>query len=256
MAKTILRYLMPNMDKLFQGLLALEKKYPELVTLDSPTQRVGGTVLDGFEKFTHPVKMLSLDNAFDEKDIRAFHDRMVKLSGVDDILYVCEPKFDGLALKLYYENGILVRAVTRGDGSTGEDVTANARTIRSIPLAIPTDRPTEAFGEVVFETEKFKIANERRIDSGKQPFANPRNAAAGSLKQLDSSETARRPLDFYAYGVTVPTITTGKSTQKMSFSNLKVLGFKTSDRNRYDMNIDDVISYYAEMVSQPEKITV
>ncbi len=240
-------------DKLFQGLITLEQKYPELVTPDSPSQRVGAPPLDGFEKFTHPIKMLSLDNGFEESDIEAFCKRMEKLIGEETILYTCEPKYDGLAVKLYYEKGILVRAATRGDGSTGEDVTANIRTIRSVPLKLTDDRSLEVVGEVVFEKAKFKTANELRVAAGKQPFANPRNAAAGSLKQLDSQETARRPLDFYAHGLENFEGLTGHDHVLYLFN---CYGFKTTRLNQINLTHEQLPVAYGVLMDFRESLPV
>ena len=236
-------------DKVFQSLIELEKRYPEIITLDSPTQRVGAPPAEGFEKFTHSVPMLSLDNLFENIDWINFNTR-VENTIQNTVRYTCEPKFDGLALKLYYEDGILVRAVTRGDGAIGEDVTANAKTIRSVPLRISMSSPMNVIGEVVFEKDKFKIANERRLASGKQAFANPRNAAAGSLKQLDSRETAKRPLDFYGYGI--------EGINKSQNDCLELLGaqgFKTSsDLNRFHLLASEVEAYYAELMAKRESL--
>lgn len=228
-------------DKLYQGLIELERKYPELVTADSPSQRVGAPPSGDFGKVAHAVKMLSLDNAFELVEFDAFHKRVAKLAETEDIIYTLEPKFDGLAVKLYYEDGVLVKAATRGDGTTGEDVTANARTIRSIPLAIKNKAPVNINGEILFEKAKFHVANQLRINEGKQPFANPRNAAAGSLKQLDSRETAKRPLDFYAYGIDDALDTHHITTQTEVIAWLSAYGFKISAANRYDLNYRSVI---------------
>ena len=241
-------------DKLFQDLVLLEQKYPELKTPDSPTQRVGAPPAGDFAKFTHPKKMLSLDNGFEISDWLAFGKRMNKLTPTEDcdIRFTVEPKFDGLALKLYYKNGLLVRAVTRGDGSIGEDVTANARTIKSIPLKLQDPATIAVVGEVVFETAKFKRANEQRIAEGKQPFANPRNAAAGSLKQLDSRQTANRPLDFYAHGLDAPGDIITSQASAMAYLNQQ--GFKVSDLNRYVLDNDQVIECYRILQANREKL--
>lgn len=200
-------------DALFQELLALEKMHPELVSVDSPTQRVGGAPLDTFRKVQHSIPMLSLANAFDDADIQAFDQRMSDellaqgLIAADDfVAYAVELKFDGLAISLRYEHGILVQAATRGDGQEGEDVTANVRTIRSIPLRLKVTRPPavlEVRGEVLMKRADFERLNHSQLAKGEKLFANPRNAAAGGLRQLDSSITAERRLSFYAYGVGV-----------------------------------------------------
>ncbi|QCT96454.1 NAD-dependent DNA ligase LigA [Stutzerimonas degradans] len=200
-------------DRLFNELKALEAEHPELVTPESPTQRVGGAALAAFGQVRHEVPMLSLGNAFDEQDLLDF-DRRVRdgldLPGGDlfsagaEVEYSCEPKLDGLAVSLLYENGHLVRGATRGDGSTGEDISANVRTVRNIPLKLHgSGWPSvlEVRGEIYMPKAGFEALNARQVESGGKPFANPRNAAAGSLRQLDPKITAARPLELCAYGV-------------------------------------------------------
>ncbi|MCG5499817.1 NAD-dependent DNA ligase LigA [Ectothiorhodospira lacustris] len=194
-------------DALMQELSALEAEYPALVTPDSPTQRVGGTRLEAFPEAIHLLPMLSLDNAFEAVDVLAF-DRRVRerLELEDDSLveYAVEPKLDGLAVSLLYQDGLLVRGATRGDGTTGEDVTANIRTLRAIPLRLQGSnhpRRLEVRGEVYMEKARFEALNAHARERGEKVFVNPRNAAAGSLRQLDPEITARRPLSFFAYGV-------------------------------------------------------
>ncbi|MCX7896316.1 MAG: NAD-dependent DNA ligase LigA [Rhodocyclaceae bacterium] len=191
-------------DKLFRELVALEAAYPELVTPDSPTQRVGGRPLPEFGELTHRVPMLSLANAFSAEEVEAFDRRCREGLGVARIRYACEPKFDGLAVSLLYENGIFVRGATRGDGYRGEDVTQNLRTVRNLPLRLKGEalpRFLEVRGEVLMLKRDFARLNARQAELGEKTFANPRNAAAGSLRQLDPRVTAKRPLRFYAYGV-------------------------------------------------------
>ncbi|MBI1890780.1 MAG: NAD-dependent DNA ligase LigA [Burkholderiales bacterium] len=192
-------------DKLFSELVALEKRHPELCTPDSPTQRVGAAPLPQFEPVHHSVPMLSLGNAFDEGDIAAF-DRRVRegLYTDSEIEYATELKFDGLAINLRYEDGVLVQAATRGDGATGENVTPNIRTIKAIPLRLHGDNPPKVIdirGEVMMFKSDFAKLNARQREAGQKEFANPRNAAAGSLRQLDSRITAQRCLRFFAYGI-------------------------------------------------------
>lgn len=192
-------------DKLFKELLDIEKKHPDWVTPDSPSQRVGATPLSQFEKMDHRTPMLSLSNTYNAEDIFAFHERVLKnLDSDQTVEYLCEPKFDGLALELIYEKGFLTTALTRGDGMTGENVTSTVRTIRSIPLVLK-DAPDllEVRGEAFMFKEDFKKLNEDQQENGLQTFANPRNAAAGSIRQLDSRITASRPLKFFAYGLGV-----------------------------------------------------
>ena len=192
-------------DKLFKELLELEAKHPEWITPDSPSQRVGSTPLSQFEKADHRTPMLSLSNTYNAEDIFAFHERVLKnLDSDQAVEYLCEPKFDGLALELIYEKGKLVTALTRGDGTTGENVTSNVRTIRSIPLILKNAPDLlEVRGEAFMFKEDFKKLNEDQQENGLQTFANPRNAAAGSIRQLDPKITASRPLKFFAYGLGV-----------------------------------------------------
>ncbi|WP_225747489.1 NAD-dependent DNA ligase LigA [Eikenella sp. Marseille-P7795] len=201
-------------DRLFRELEALEAEYPQFRLPESPTQRVGGAVLDGFETVVHAVPMLSLNNAFSPRDydtgafdhaeFLAFDERVCKELGVAQTEYAVEPKFDGLAVSLLYQNGILVQAATRGDGTTGENVTENIKTVRNIPLKLHGDTLPEMMevrGEVLMLKADFAALNERQLAAGQKPFANPRNAAAGSLRQLDSKITAQRKLHFFAYGI-------------------------------------------------------
>lgn len=189
-------------DALYHALVALEAAHPELVTPDSPTQRVGAAPLDAFAAVAHRVPMLSLSNAFSEDDIANFDRRCREGLGVDEITYACEPKFDGLAISLTYAHGVFVQGATRGDGATGEDVTLNLKTIPSIPLKVECDAARlEVRGEVLMQRRDFEKLNARQAAKGEKPFVNPRNAAAGSLRQLDPRLTAERPLSFFAYGV-------------------------------------------------------
>ena len=201
-------------DRLYRELEALEAEYPQFRLPESPTQRVGGAVLDGFETVVHAVPMLSLNNAFSPRDdetgafdhaeFLAFDERVCKELGVSQVEYAAEPKFDGLAVSLLYQNGILVQAATRGDGTTGENVTENIKTVRNIPLKLHGDTLPEMMevrGEVLMLKADFAALNQRQLEAGQKPFANPRNAAAGSLRQLDSKITAQRKLHFFAYGI-------------------------------------------------------
>ena len=201
-------------DRLYRELEALEAEYPQFRLPESPTQRVGGAVLDGFETVVHAVPMLSLNNAFSPRDdetgafdhaeFLAFDERVCKELGVAQVEYAAEPKFDGLAVSLLYQNGILVQAATRGDGTTGENVTENIKTVRNIPLKLHGEKQPallEVRGEVLMLKADFAALNARQIEAGQKPFANPRNAAAGSLRQLDSKITAQRKLHFFAYGI-------------------------------------------------------
>ncbi len=192
-------------DRLFKQLQQLEADYPALLTADSPTQRVGGKALDKFSQITHALPMLSLDNVFDADDLRAFDQRVRdRLNTTNIQTYAAEPKLDGLAISIRYEQGILMQAATRGDGTVGEDVTENVRTIQSVPLKLVGNNVpdiVEIRGEIVMPKAGFEALNKQQIAENKKPFVNPRNAAAGSLRQLDSKITARRPLAMYCYGV-------------------------------------------------------
>jgi DNA ligase (NAD+) len=190
-------------DALMRELRQIEETYPELVTPESPTQRVGGAPVEGFEPVVHPAPLLSLANAFNEEELRAWYARLVRLLETETIDFVCELKIDGLAVALVYEDGRFVRGATRGDGVTGENVTANLRTVRSIPLVLPDGVPSrfEVRGEVYMTKDGFERMNRLQAEQGKKLYANPRNSAAGSLRQKDPSITAQRPLDFFVYGV-------------------------------------------------------
>jgi DNA ligase (NAD+) len=196
-------------DRLYQRLLHLENKYPELVVPESPTQRVGAPVEGGFKTVRHSVPMLSLENGFSDKEIKAFDERIKRfLSYSNNITYTVEPKLDGLAVELIYENSILTTSATRGDGYIGEDITSNTKTIRSIPLRLlpPKDgqkipEHIEVRGEIYMEKRAFQELNKKRAKQGEAPFANPRNAAAGSVRQLDPHITSNRPLMFFSYGI-------------------------------------------------------
>jgi len=240
-------------DKLFHELVALEQQYPELQVEDSPTQRVGGAVLDKFEKAAHRKPMLSLSNAFSEEDLTDFNRSLCKELWVGEATYAVEPKFDGLALSLIYEDGALVQAITRGDGETGEDVTNNARTIRSIPLRLATDNPPallEVRGEVLMKKDAFNTLNERQRAKGEREYVNCRNAAAGALRQLDSKVTASRKLDFFAYALGaaegIPLII--GHNEAMDW--LKGLGFPVTDLRKVVTGVKELMAYYDEIAQK------
>jgi DNA ligase (NAD+) len=223
-------------DRLFRELQDLEEKHPELVMPDSPTQRVGAAPSERFEKARHLRPMLSLANAFDADEVRAFDARVKRaldLPPEAEVSYVVEPKLDGLATSFLYEDGALVRVATRGDGETGEVVTANARTIRAVPLTLQGKRPPrrlEVRGEVVMHKRDFERLNEARDEAGEPHFANPRNAAAGSLRQLDPAITASRPLDVFFYDVGETDLVFERQSEKLEA--LQSLGLKTSPHSR------------------------
>ena len=226
-------------DDYYMELLALEKKYPELKREDSPTNRVGGNALDKFEKVTHEKPMLSFDDIFNEEEINLFDERIRKV--IPNPIYTLEPKMDGLSGSLIYENGILVRAATRGDGVTGENITLNVKTIKTVPLRLTKDIDIEVRGEIYMSKDSFEKANLEREIMGEAPFANPRNAAAGSVRQLDSKITAKRNLDFMAYFIPNPE-DYGLKTQSESLLFLKELGFLTNHKlNTTANNVSEMI---------------
>ncbi len=244
-------------DALMHELRALEAAYPALITPDSPTQRVGAEPLDRFEKVIHPVPMLSLGNAFDEAELRAWRERVLRLlpAGTPEPAYVAEPKIDGLAVALRYRDGRLVQGATRGNGLVGEDITANLRTIKSIPLRIPAagDAPppaaVEVRGEVYMRLADFEALNRRQAEIGEKLFANPRNAAAGSVRQLDPSITAGRPLAFFAYfmrGAEEVAIT----SQWAALQYLAALGFPVNADARRFTDFEDVVAYCDEWMGK------
>ncbi|UOQ92023.1 NAD-dependent DNA ligase LigA [Halobacillus shinanisalinarum] len=235
-------------DQKMRELLDLESQFPELVTADSPTQRVGDEPLDAFQKVQHNVAMLSLGNAFDEQELRDF-DRRVREGTGEEVTYVCELKIDGLAVSLRYEDGVLVQGATRGDGTTGEDITKNLRTIRSIPLRLRKPETIEVRGEAFMPKKSFLALNEARESNGDEPFANPRNAAAGSLRQLDPKIAAKRNLDIFLYGVgewrDEPT-----RAHSERLHELKNLGLKTNPEWKKCNHIDEVIDYVHSWVER------
>ncbi|WP_318509141.1 NAD-dependent DNA ligase LigA [Photobacterium leiognathi] len=235
-------------DRMMQQLLKIEAEHPEWITVDSPSQRVGGTALEGFTQVKHEIAMLSLDNAFNDDELRAFQKRLQdRLRSGSELSYCCEPKLDGLAVSLMYENGVLVQAATRGDGATGENITHNVRTIRAIPLKLQgTDWPArlEVRGEVFMPKKGFEALNEKALKKGEKTFANPRNAAAGSLRQLDPKITATRPLSFYAYAVGVVEGRELAETQYERLCQLKAWGLPMCPEIRKVDSIEEVIAYH------------
>lgn len=240
-------------DKLMNELIEIEESFPELKTADSPTQRIGGQVLDAFEKVQHQTSMLSLGNAFNEEDLRDF-DRRVRQAVGDEFSYVCELKIDGLAVSLRYEDGYLVLGATRGDGTTGENITENLKTIRSIPLRIKEALSMEVRGEAFMPRKSFEALNEAKMERDEVPFANPRNAAAGSLRQLDPKIAAKRNLDIFVYAMT----DTGEleiDSHSESLNLLDELGFKTNKERQTCETIDDVIAYIESWQTQRPELS-
>lgn len=228
-------------DDYYNELLSIEEKYPELKREDSPTNRVGGAVLDKFEKVTHDHPMLSFDDIFNEEEIILFDERIKKV--VSTAHYTLEPKMDGLSGSLIYKKGVLVRGATRGDGVTGEDITTNIKTIKSVPLRLTEDIDIEVRGEIYMSKKSFLEANREKVKNGEKEFANPRNAAAGSIRQLDSKVAAKRNLDFMAYFIPNPE-DYGIKTQKESLEFLRKLGFVTNYKlNGYAKNVKDITNY-------------
>lgn len=238
-------------DRLMQQLRELEAQHPELITNDSPTQRVGAAPLDAFEQVKHEVPMLSLDNVFDEESYLAFDKRVHdRLKRAEPLTFCCELKLDGLAVSLLYEDGELVRAATRGDGTTGENITANVRTIRAIPLRLHGDnipRRVEVRGEVFMPLAGFEQLNDEARRKGGKVFANPRNAAAGSLRQLDPRITAKRPLTFFCYGVGLLEGGELPRSHIQRLMQFKAWGLPVSDRVKLCTGSEQVIAFYRQV---------
>jgi DNA ligase (NAD+) len=235
-------------DQLIRELIDLEEKFPELKSSDSPTQRVGGAVLDMFEKVQHQSPMLSLGNAFGDQDLLDF-DRRVRQAVGDQISYVCELKIDGLAVSLRYENGLFVQGATRGDGTIGEDITSNLRTIKSIPLRLKEPVSIEVRGEVYMPRKSFEALNALKMERGEELAANPRNAAAGSLRQLDPKIAASRNLDVFLYSI-ADVGETGVVSHSAGLDLLDRLGLKTNKERRKCASIEEVITYVKEWTEQ------
>ncbi|MBC8182457.1 NAD-dependent DNA ligase LigA [candidate division KSB1 bacterium] len=246
-------------DRLMRELQNLENRFPELITSDSPTQRVGAKPLAAFESIEHTVPMLSLDNGFDQSEIREFETRLNKLLlPLDVVEYVCEPKFDGLAVELVYENGIFSVGSTRGDGQVGENITQNLKTIKTIPLRlfdkeVSIPEKLEVRGEVVFSNKDFKKLNQQREQAGEPLFANPRNAAAGSLRQLDPKITASRPLDIFFHS-TGQIIGYEFDSHWQFLETITKWGLKVSPLRRKCTSLKEVFSFYDELVEQRESL--
>lgn len=247
-------------DRLLRELQQLESEYPQLITPDSPTQRVGDKPMEGFAEVVHRLPMLSLDNAFDEVEMGEFERRIrdrLKLEGEQAVHYLAEPKLDGLAVSLRYEQGRLVQGATRGDGSRGEDVTSNVRTIKAIPLSLEGDdwpEILEVRGEVFMPHKGFEVLNKRAREKGEKSFVNPRNAAAGSLRQLDPRLTAQRPLSFYAYGFgeVIPSPIAEK--QSASIGRLQQWGLPVSPLHQVVTGVEGCIDYFQRMVLQRDAL--
>jgi DNA ligase (NAD+) len=230
-------------DALFGELQALEAQHPELRTPDSPTQRVGGAPLPQFDEVRHRTPMLSIGNAFDEEEVRAFDKRVRQAVGADTVEYAAEPKFDGLAVSLVYRDGVFVQGATRGDGTTGEDVTPNLRTVSSIPLRIK-EANIEVRGEVLMYRRDFESLNERQRAAAQKEYVNPRNAAAGAVRQLDSRITATRRLRFFAYALVSES---GSGTHSAALDRLDELGFPVCKERDTVCGVEGLLEYYARV---------
>jgi len=238
-------------DKLFRELQTLESQHPELLTADSPTQRVGGNPLKSFAEVQHRTPMLSLNNAFGDEEVRAFDIRIREALGRAEVEYAVEPKFDGLAVTLTYRNGIFVQGATRGDGSTGEDVTENLRTVRAIPLRLSgMTADVEVRGEVLMLKADFTKLNDAQRTRGEKEFANPRNAAAGSLRQLDSRITASRRLSFFAYGIGYCDSISLPGQHDRQMDLLRHWGVPVAQQCRVVRGLDGLLGYYREIGDQ------
>ncbi|EPW3855109.1 NAD-dependent DNA ligase LigA [Acinetobacter baumannii] len=248
-------------DHLFHQLKALEEQYPELVQADSPTTKVGGQALSKFESVTHVVPMLSLGNVFNKEDLFAFARRVEERLPNQKVQYEVELKLDGLAISLWYENGVLVRGVTRGDGETGEDITQNVKTIRNLPKVLHSEkyeipRLLEVRGEVLMPKSGFEKLNADQEAKGEKTFANPRNAAAGSLRQLDPNIAAARPLAFYAYGIAQCEPNHGLTTMHDSLQWLTELGFQIAERQYLCNSIQEVQQRYEQIQQERPNLQV
>ena len=240
-------------DGLFRELQALEAKHPNLVTPDSPTQRVGGSPVRAFSSITHRVAMLSLNNAFGDDELNAFDKRVREGLGLNQVEYAVEPKFDGLAITLTYENGIFTQGATRGDGYTGENVTHNLKTIRSIPQRLNIQKPPkllEVRGEVLMFKADFDVLNQQQESRGDKVFANPRNAAAGSLRQLDPNITATRPLSFFAYGLGANHGVPELNTQSACMNYLESLRLPVSNLRAVVKGAEGLLGFYEKVGAQ------
>ena len=242
-------------DAMTRELKGLEEKHPELLTTDSPTQRVGAEPAKGFSEVPHPVPLLSLGNAFDDEELLAWHRRVANLMEQDSFDLVCELKFDGLAVALTYEDGLFVRGATRGNGAVGEDVTLNLRTVNSIPLRVFRDSPGvfEVRGEVLFPISEFNRFNEERVAQGLPAYINPRNTAAGSLRQLDPRKTAERPLDIFIYSLGYADAGAPES-QWDTLEYLGGLGFKVNPNNALVHSPEEAIDYYRTWLEKFETL--
>jgi len=251
-----------DFDKLMRQLKDLEAEHPELITTDSPTQRVGGKPREGFVKVPHSSPMLSLDNTYNEEELRAWERRVHELTGRKDVEYVCELKLDGMSLALIYQDGKLMRGITRGDGSVGEDVTLNVRTVRSVPLSIPKEKlkkagipeDFEVRGELLMPTAAFKKVNEERERKGLATFANPRNFTAGTVRQLDANVTAERRMDFFPY-ILLENGRTYFDRHWKTLDSLVAAGFKVNPNRKLLHTMEEVWAFIQEWEGKRESLS-
>lgn len=244
-------------DQVYRELQSLENLHPSLITPESPTQRVSGSVANAFNSITHRQAMLSLNNAFQENELEAFDKRIREALGQEHIEYAVEPKFDGLAITLTYEHGVFTQGATRGDGYTGEDVTHNLRTLRAIPMRLNCANPPallEVRGEVLMFKRDFEKLNQAQLTKGEKLFANPRNAAAGSLRQLDAKVTATRPLSFFAYGLGAAEGTPVLHSHSMAMDYLASLYFPVSNQRDVVAGLEGLLAYYQKIGQTREKL--
>jgi len=243
-------------DELLRELISIEENYPELKTIDSPTQRIGASPAIKFPEIRHHVPLLSLGNVFDDIELISWYKRAIRTLGSEDIELVCEPKIDGLAVALTYENGLFISGGTRGDGYKGEDVTQNLRTVRAIPLDVGRDVPDrfEVRGEVYLPRPAFEKINEERLAGGLSPYANPRNTAAGSLRQLDPKVTASRPLDIFIYALGYAEGSMPDNHWDM-LKYLKMLGFKVNRENKFCSSLEEVKQYHKQWLIKRQNLS-
>ena len=245
-----------DFDIKLKELEKLEEENPEFFDANSPTQRVGGDITKNFETITHKNRMYSLDNSYSKEDLLDWEKRVQKVLGTEDVEYTCELKFDGASINLTYENGQFIKAVTRGDGFQGDDVSPNIRTIKSIPLHIKSDfvRNFEMRGEIILPIEGFNKMNEERVENGEEEYRNPRNTASGSLKLQDSAEVAKRPLDCLLYQVV--TSERKYKTHFESLENARKVGFKVPETITLAKSIDEVFDFVNTWDAKTSRFTL
>jgi DNA ligase (NAD+) len=242
-------------DKLLEELIDLENKYPEFYDIESPSRRVGGGLSDKFDSDTHIFPMYSLDNTYSDEELDSWYKRIVKALDISDFEFCCELKYDGASVNLLYENGELIKGLTRGDGAQGDDITKNLKTINSIPLKLNSKSFPEKFeirGEIIILTESFKALNKNRELNGESLFMNPRNTASGSVKLLDSKEVARRPLEFFLYSIVSNDLTINEHSNLLNLA--RDMGFKVPKYDKVVKSIDLVKEYIKHWNKERENL--